>query len=118
MGLPPKPEEVDAFVNDQAPESYEKLIDRLLALPQYGEKWGRHWLDVVRFAETNGYERDGPKPHAWRYRDYVIDSFNADKPYDRFIKEQIAGDELPQADREAMIATGFYPLGLWDDEPA
>jgi mono/diheme cytochrome c family protein len=117
-GLPPTPEQVDAFVNDRSPNAYEKLIDSLLASPHYGEKWGRHWLDVVRFAETNGYERDGPKPFAWRYRDYVIRSFNADKPYDRFIREQLAGDELDRNDPDAVIATGFYRLGLWDDEPA
>jgi mono/diheme cytochrome c family protein len=116
-GLPPTPEQVDAFVNDASPDAWEKLIDSLLASPHYGEKWGRHWLDVVRFAETNGYERDGPKPNAWKYRNYVIKSFNDDKPYDRFIKEQLAGDELPW-DRDAIIATGFYRLGLWDDEPA
>ncbi|AWM41694.1 Planctomycete cytochrome C [Gemmata obscuriglobus] len=117
-GLPPSPEEVDAFVADRSPDAYEKLIDRLLASPHYGEKWGRHWLDVVRFAETNGYERDGPKPFAWRYRDYVIKSFNDDKPYDQFVKEQLAGDEVPGYNPDAVIATGFYRLGIWDDEPA
>src|SRR5262245_37510466 len=116
-GLPPTPDEVDAFVNDKASDAYEKLIDRLLASPHYGEKWGRHWLDLVRFAETNGYERDGPKPFAWRFRDYVIGSFNADKPFDRFVKEQLAGDELAPDDPAAVIATGYYRLGLWDDEP-
>ena len=117
-GLPPSPEEVDAFVADPAPDAYEKLLDKLLASPQYGEKWGRHWLDVVRFAETNGYERDGPKPFAWRYRDYVIKSFNADKPFDLFVKEQLAGDEMPGHNPDAVVATGFYRLGIWDDEPA
>lgn len=117
-GLPPSPEEIDSFVNDKDPAAYEKLIDKLLASPHYGEKWARHWLDVVRFAETNGYERDGPKPFAWRYRDYVIRSLNSDKPYDLFIKEQLAGDELPGENPDAIIATGFYRLGLWDDEPA
>jgi hypothetical protein len=90
----------------------------LLARPGYGERWARHWLDLVRSAETNGYERDAIKPHAWRYRDYVIDSLNADKPYDRFVLEQLAGDELDDADGETLIATGFYRLGPWDDEPA
>jgi hypothetical protein len=129
LGLPPTPEQVDAFVNDRSPNAYEQLIDRLLDSPHYGEKWGRHWLDVVRYAETNGYERDGPKPHAWRYRDYVIKSFNDDKPYDQIIREQIAGDEIalfptptgghPWASAsDAIIATGYYRLGLWDDEPA
>ena len=117
-GLPPTPAEVDAFVNDKHPDDYEKLIDRLLASPHYGEKWGRHWLDLVRYAETNGYERDGPKPFAWRFRDYVIRSFNADKPYDRFIEEQLAGDEIDRDDPDAVTATGYYRLGLWDDEPA
>jgi hypothetical protein len=118
LGLPPAPEEIDAFVNDKAPDAWEKLIDKLLASQHYGEKWGRHWLDVVRYAETNGYERDGPKPFAWRYRDYVIKSFNADKPYTQFVKEQLAGDELPGYNPDAIIATGFYRLGIWDDEPA
>jgi hypothetical protein len=117
-GLPPTPEEVDAFVADSSPDAYERRIDRLLNSPHYGEKWGRHWLDLVRFAESNGYERDGPKPSAWRFRDYVIRSFNADKPFDRFIKEQLAGDELAPGDSDAIIATGFYRLGLFDDEPA
>jgi len=118
LGLPPRPEEVDAFVNDPAADAYEKLIDRLLDSPHYGEKWGRHWLDLVRYAETHGYERDSAKPFAWRYRDYVIDSFNKDKPYDVFLRQQLAGDELPQATPETLVATGFYRLGIWDDEPA
>jgi hypothetical protein len=118
IGLPPTPEQVDAFVNDRSPDAYEKLIDKLLESPQYGEKWGRHWLDLVRFAETNGYERDGPKPYAWRYRDYVIKSFNQDKPFDQFVKEQLAGDEMPGNNPDAIIATGYYRLGLYDDEPA
>lgn len=119
-GLPPTPEEVDNFTNDKDPAAYEKLIDKLLASPAYGERWARHWLDVVRFAETNGYERDGPKPYAWKYRDYVIRSFNADKPYDQFIREQLAGDELAQKNWsiDALTAPGYYRLGLWDDEPA
>jgi hypothetical protein len=118
IGLPPTPEEVDAFVKDNSADAYEKLIDRLLASPHYGEKWGRHWLDLVRYAETNGYERDGPKPFVWRYRDYVIKSFNEDKPFDRFAKEQLAGDEIERDNPDAVIATGYYRLGLWDDEPA
>ena len=103
---------------DPSPTAYEAVVDRLLDSPRYGEHWARHWLDVVRFAETNSFERDGAKPHAWRYRDYVIRALNADKPYDRFIREQLAGDELPDATRESMIATGYYRLGPWDDEPA
>ncbi len=117
-GLPPSPKEVEAFLVDQTPDAYERLIDRLLDSPQYGEKWARHWLDLVRFAETNSYERDNPKPNAWRYRDYVIRAFNDDKPFDRFIREQLAGDELPDRDNDAWIATGYYRLGIWDDEPS
>jgi mono/diheme cytochrome c family protein len=117
-GLPPKPNEVDAFVADVSPDAYPRLIDRLLASPHYGERWARHWLDAVRYAETNSFERDGAKPHAWRYRDYVIRSFNADKPYDQFVREQLAGDEMTPVTPEKLIATGFYRLGLWDDEPA
>ncbi len=117
-GLPPTPDEIDGFVADQNPDVYAKLVNRLLASPAYGERWGRHWLDVVRYAETNGYERDGAKPDAWRYRDYVIQSLNADKPFDRFLTEQLAGDELPDASPETRIATTFLRLGTWDDEPA
>jgi len=116
-GLPPTPEQIDTFMKDSSPKALEALIDRLLESKEYGEKWGRHWLDLVRFAETNGYERDGPKPFAWRYRDYVIQSFNQDKPFDQFIREQLAGDELPGNDPNAIIATGYYRMGLWDDEP-
>jgi Protein of unknown function (DUF1553)/Protein of unknown function (DUF1549) len=113
-GLPPTPEEIDAFVQSaiQNPKSaVENLIDRLLASPHYGERWGRHWLDLARFAETDGFEHDATRPHSWRYRDYVIKAFNDDKPYDRFIREQIAGDELWPADSDALIATGFALLG-------
>lgn len=117
IGLPPSPEEVEAFEKDPAPDRYERLVDRLLALPQYGERWARHWLDVVRFAQSNGYERDAEKLLSWRYRDYVINSFNNDKPYDRFVKEQIAGDELPDATAESVVATGFQRLGVFNDEP-
>jgi hypothetical protein len=111
IGLPPTPEEVKAFVADQSPNAYENLIDRLLASPHYGERWGRHWLDLARFAESDGYEHDAVRPHAWRYRDYVIRSFNADKPYDEFIREQLAGDELRPGDPEAVTATAFNLLG-------
>ena len=117
-GLPPSPDEVDAFVADQTPGSYERLVDRLLASPHHGEKWGRHWLDLVRYGETNGYERDSAKPFAWRYRDYVIASLNGDKPFDRFVREQVAGDEIDPGSTESLVATGFYRLGIWDDEPA
>ena len=118
IGLPPTPDEVKRFVDADSPVAFEKLIDELLNRPQYGERWGRHWLDVVRFGQTNGYERDDEKPNAWRYRDYVISSFNDDKPFDRFIKEQLAGDELDDVSHETIIATGFYRVGIWDDEPA
>ena len=111
IGLPPTPEEVDAFVRDTSADAWAKVVDRLLASPHYGERWGRHWLDLARYADSNGYEFDEPRPEAWRYRDYVIRSFNADKPYDRFIKEQIAGDELAPADPDALTATGFNLLG-------
>jgi hypothetical protein len=111
IGLPPTPEEIDAFARDRAPNAYEKVVDRLLASPHYGERWALKWLDVVRYADTNGFELDADRPHAWRYRDYVIDAFNRDKPYDRFIKEQIAGDELYPGNKEALIATGFARAG-------
>ncbi len=115
-GLPPTLAEQEAILKD--PSQFERLVDDLLARPAYGERWGRHWLDLVRYAESNGYERDSVKPYAWRYRDYVVQAFNEDKPFDRFILEQIAGDELPDASAETFIATGYYRLGPWDDEPA
>jgi hypothetical protein len=111
IGLPPTPAEVDAFLRDRAPDAYEKVVDRLLASPHYGERWALKWLDVVRYSETNGFELDLERPHAWRYRDYVIDSFNRDKPYDRFIKEQIAGDEIFPDNNEALVATGYLRAG-------
>jgi len=111
IGLPPTPAEVDAFVQDRSPNAYEKVVDRLLASPHYGERWALKWLDVVRYADTNGFELDADRTHAWRYRDYVIDSFNRDKPYDRFIKEQIAGDEMFPGSHEALIATGYLRAG-------
>ncbi|TWU32269.1 Planctomycete cytochrome C [Novipirellula artificiosorum] len=117
-GLPPAPADVDAFASDPDPGAFAKLVDRLLQSPHYGERWGRHWLDLVHYAETNSFERDNPKPNAWKYRDYVIQSFNEDKPYDRFVKEQIAGDELDHVTNETLTATGYYRLGIWDDEPA
>ena len=121
-GLPPTPEEAAAFAESDDPLAYEKAVDRLLASPAYGEKWGRHWLDLVRYAQTNSFERDAEKPNAWKYRDWVIRSLNDDKPYDRFVLEQLAGDELPASTpeerRDLMTATGYYRLGVWDDEPA
>ena len=114
IGMPPTLAEADAFLSDESPDAYEKLVDRLLADPRYGERWARHWLDLVRYAETEGFEADGARPRAWRYRDYVIRALNADKPYDRFLKEQLAGDELYPTDADARIATGFFRLGTWD----
>jgi mono/diheme cytochrome c family protein len=117
LGLPPTHEEVQAFVADTAPDAWERLVDDLLARPQYGERWGRHWLDVVRWAQSDGYEHDQEKPEAWRYRDWVIGALNADLPYDRFLLEQLAGDELPDRDDGSLVATAFYRLGTWDSEP-
>jgi hypothetical protein len=110
-GLPPSADRVDQFIADPSPDAYEKLIDELLASPRYGEKWGRHWLDLVRYGDTSGFEQDPYLLYAWRYRDYVIESFNNDKPYDRFIKEQIAGDELYPDDPAAQSGTGYYTVG-------
>ncbi|MFO0950256.1 MAG: PSD1 and planctomycete cytochrome C domain-containing protein [Isosphaeraceae bacterium] len=119
-GLPPTPEEVDTFVNDDRPDAYERLVDRLLASPRYGERWGRHWLDVAGYADSEGKrEQDIPRPSAWRYRDYVIRSFNADKPYDRFLTEQLAGDDLADYEHakeitpeleDNLVATGFLRM--------
>ena len=101
-GLPPTPKEIDDFLADDRPDAYERVVERLLASPHFGERWAQHWLDVVRYAETNGYEADGERPHAWRYRDYVVQAFNDDMPYDRFVTEQLAGDLLePGADAAA-----------------
>jgi len=112
IGLPPTPAEVEAFVKDTSPDAYEKVVDRLLASPHYGERWARHWLDVARYAESDGFKADDTRPNLWRYRDYVIQSLNQNKPYDRFVKEQIAGDELWPSDPAARVATAFnrhYP---------
>jgi cytochrome c553 len=113
-GLPPTPEEIDAFVADADPTAYEKLVDRLLASPRYGERWARHWLDVVHYGDTHGYDKDKPRPNAWPYRDYVIRSLNADKPYARFIEEQIAGDVLFPDTIDGQEAIGFIAAGPWD----
>jgi hypothetical protein len=121
LGLPPEPEAVEQFAREYAvdPEgTWSRAVETLLASPHHGEHWARYWLDLVRYAETNSFERDNPKPFVWRYRDYVIRAFNSDKPYDQFIREQLAGDELDQVTPETLIATGYYRLGLWDDEPA
>jgi mono/diheme cytochrome c family protein len=115
VGLPPTPSEAELFLEDLALDAVERLVDRLLADPRHGERWARHWLDLVRYAESDGFENDRVRPHAWRYRDYVIRSFNEDKPYDRFVKEQIAGDELWPDDPDALVATGFARLSGWDE---
>jgi hypothetical protein len=117
-GLQPTPEELESFLQDPSPDAFDRVADRLLASPAYGERWGRHWLDVARYGESTGSGRNVPYPHAWRYRDYVIDSFASDKPYDQFIREQIAGDLLPASSSrerdEHLIATGFLALGVKD----
>jgi hypothetical protein len=114
-GLPPTPEEIDAFLADVRPAAYDRLVDRLLASPHYGEHWARHWLDVARFSESQGFERDKMRSHAWHYRDYVIDAFNADEPYDRFVREQIAGDVIEPITHAGIVATGFLVAGPWDE---
>lgn len=110
-GLPPTPKETDAFLKDDLPNAYEKLVDRLLASPAYGEHWAQHWLDLARFAETDGFEHDKIRPNAWRYRDWVIKALNEDLPYDQFVQLQIAGDQLRPDDPQAAIATGFLLAG-------
>jgi hypothetical protein len=114
IGLPPSPEEVAAFVADADPQSYEKLVNKLLASPHYGERWARHWLDIVRYGESQGFERNKLRPNAWKYRDYVVEAFNSDQPYDEFIRWQIAGDVIQPDDPLAVIASGFLVLGPYD----
>lgn len=114
IGLPPSPKDVEAFVADTAPNAYDKLVDRLLASSNYGERWARHWLDVVHYGETHGYDKDQPRPNAWPYRDYVIRSLNEDKPYGRFVQEQLAGDVLFPGTRDGFEALGFIAAGPWD----
>ena len=114
IGLPPRPEEIDAFLRDDSPQAWSQAVDRLLASPHYGEQWGRHWLDVVRYADTAGYSNDWERSNAWRYRDYVVRSLNADKPYDRFVLEQIAGDILEPGNPEMLVATGYLRMGPWE----
>lgn len=118
IGLPPTSDELESFLNDDAPNAWEKVVDRLLASPAYGERWARHWLDVVRFSESNGFEDDAPRPHAWPYRDFVIRSLNADKPYDLFVRQQLAGDVLAPVTHEGIEATGFLVAGPWDHAAA
>src|SRR5207247_6006883 len=114
IGLPPKPEEVEAFIADKSSDAFAKVVDRLLASPQYGERWGRHWLDVARYADTKGYvfEEERRYPYSYTYRDYVIRSFNEDLPFDRFILQQVAADLLPlDNDKRALAALGYLTLG-------
>ena len=114
-GLPPTPDEIQAFLTDNAPDAYSKVVDRLLARPRYGEHWARHWLDVAHYADSHGHDQDRPRDNAWPYRDYVIRSFNEDKPYARFVKEQLAGDFLFPDQPDAAVATGFIGTGPFDE---
>src|SRR4051794_34608420 len=114
IGLPPTPDEVEAFVNDRSADAYERLVDRLLSSPHFGERWGRHWLDLARYAESDGYENDKIRGDAWRWRDWVVWSFNADQPYDAFTVEQLAGDLLPDATLEQKLATGLHRNTLYN----
>lgn len=114
IGLPPSAAELDAYLKDESPTKYEQLVDTLLASPRYGERWARHWLDLVRYADSDGYKQDSYRPHAWQYRDYVIRSFNDNKPYDQFIREQLAGDEIAPDNPEVLAATGYLRLGIYE----
>src|SRR5699024_3405632 len=114
-GLPPTLEEIDAFAADTAPDAYERVVDRLLASPRYGERWARPWLDLARYGDTNGFEKDRRRD-AWKYRDWVIDALNADLPFDRFTVEQIAGDMLPGATEAQRIASGFHRNAMTNEE--
>lgn len=114
LGLPPTPRQISEFADDRRPDAYERLVDRLLASPHYGERWARHWMDIVHYADTHGYDKDKPRPNAWPFRDYLIRAFNEDRPYDRFIREQIAGDVLFPGTRHGIVATGFIAAGPWD----
>ncbi|MCB1077671.1 MAG: DUF1549 domain-containing protein, partial [Verrucomicrobiae bacterium] len=116
IGLPPTPDEIASFVSDESPDAWERVVDRLLASPHYGERWGRHWLDLARYADSSGFHNDLDRPYAWKYRDYVIRSFNDDKPYARFVAEQLAGDEVEGAGEESLIATGFCRNGPSNDD--
>ncbi|HBM78950.1 MAG TPA: hypothetical protein DD438_12645, partial [Verrucomicrobiales bacterium] len=111
IGLPPAPAEVEAFLNDQSSDSWAKVIDHLLASPHYGERWGRHWLDLARYGDSNGGDENHAYPFAWRYRNWVINAFNRDLPYDQFVREQLSGDLIDSAQTESVAATGFLAIG-------
>ncbi len=117
IGLPPTQAQIEKFEADDSPTAWEAAVDELLASPHYGERWARYWLDLARYADTSGYERDQEKPFAWKYRDWVVDALNHDMPYNQFVVEQLAGDELPDRNERSVIATGFLRLGTWNDEP-
>src|SRR5262245_55599372 len=114
VGLPPSPEDVEAFLTDPRPDAYERLVERLLASPAYGERWGRHWLDVAHYGDTHGYDKDKRRDHAWPYRDWVVRALNGDLPYRRFVEDQVAGDVLRPGDPDGVVATGFVVAGPWD----
>ncbi|MEO1997866.1 MAG: DUF1549 domain-containing protein, partial [Planctomycetaceae bacterium] len=114
IGLPPTPEQIDAFLNDQSPTAWNALVDRLLDDPRYGEHWARFWLDLVRYSESDGWNQDAFRPHIWMYRDYVVRSFNQDRPYDEFVRQQLAGDEMDIDNPENLAATGFLRLGIYE----
>jgi hypothetical protein len=115
IGLPPTADELAAFLTDDSPDAYERVVDRLLSSPHHGERWARHWMDAVHYAETHGHDQDRPRPNAWPYRDYLIRSFNQDRPYSRFVQEQLAGDVLFPADPQGIVATGLLATGPWDE---
>src|SRR5262249_22308090 len=115
VGLPPTPEEATDFINDRRPDAYERLVDRLLASPGHGERWARHWLDVVHFAETHGHDQDVIRENAWPDRDWVVRAFNDDLPYPKFVRSQVAGDVLYRDDLSAIAATGMLAAGPWDE---
>ncbi|MEK6234014.1 MAG: DUF1549 domain-containing protein, partial [Planctomycetales bacterium] len=117
VGIPPTRQRIETFLADDSPDAWEQVIDRLLDSPRYGERWGRYWLDLARYADTSGYERDQEKPFAWKYRDWVVKALNEDMPFEQFIIEQLAGDEIENRTVQSVIATGFLRLGTWNDEP-
>ena len=117
IGLPPTKQQIETFLADPSPAAWKNTVEELLDSPHHGERWARYWLDVARYAETSGYERDQEKPHAWRYRDWVVKALNGDMPFDRFVIEQLAGDEIDKPNEQSVIATGFLRLGSWNDEP-